>query len=806
MLVNFLTSSWRNLKSNWGITLLNVLGLSTGITVFLFILSYCQLEWSYDTFHRDANRIYRLNLALDSEGAEPYSGAAVFPGVGPAFQDELEEVEDFCRVVPIWGYGGVIQYEENFFEQRYIHYVDEHFFTFFSFDLLEGNPEYALKELHTLVISKSLSEKLFGDANALGKQVKVRSRDGEEDYEVTGVYDDGVATHLKADVLLSYPSLVHLEVVGQEAWTNWVWFDYITYIKVQPNTDANLLQAKFAPLIDKYRGSKERGSNRMAFQLQPLQDIHLYSNINQEIAPNGDGRVTNFLMIIGVFVLIIAWINYINLYTAKATERAKEVGVRKTLGARKSSLITQFFVEAALMNLLSVAAALVLLVVLTPVLLRLTENELPIFSLTTYQFWLSILMLWSISTVSSGLYPALIIARFNPLKALKQKGNQSGSGRLRKTLVAFQFLATSLLLGGTAVVYQQLSFMNQQALGVDTAQVVVIETPNYSGDHDAYVRSLKLFKESLNTRSAVIGVSYSSEVISEQVGWRGSSYYLKGHDEQAERKIVFKMNVDEQYLDFYDVDFLAGRNYQQPADSQYVIINQAALALYDIAQPDDALGEMIFVTGADTLAILGVVGNYYQESLKEGFKPTVYLYMDEEIAKLSVRLASNSIEEFISYAQQQFQTYFPNMPFDYAVLDDLLAQRHRNEKQFLSLFNLFALIAIIIALLGLLGLTHYMAIKRQKEMGIRKVLGSSVDQIVTLVFQDFAKLVLIGNLLAIPLLYWTAGEWLNQFAFKISFNWLIPILSLVISLVCALAFSLVNLRKLGRVNPAEVLN
>ncbi|MDX1941936.1 MAG: FtsX-like permease family protein [Saprospiraceae bacterium] len=805
MFKNFLLTSWRSIKTKPGISILNVFSLAIGIAVFLFIFLYAQREWSFDQFHKDAERIYRVVFVRYNPGQEPYRGAAVFPGVGSALKRELGEIEEVCRVVPVWGGKGLLVYEEKAFESEHINYVDTSFFRFFSFPLLEGNPNTALKEAHTAVLSQMMAHRIFGKESAIGKRITLRTRDGEQNYEITGIYDDTKPSHIKGDILLSFSTLYTIIDVGTVIDNQWNWFDYPTYVKLHAQTNIDLLDKKFPPIINKY-GNERVNSKVVDFDLQPLTSIHLYSNLEQEIAVNGDGRVVNFLMIIALFTLGIAWINYINLYTAKATERAKEVGIRKTLGANRSSLLVQFFLEAALVNLAAILAALVILWLAIPLIANMSASEMQVEHFIKPQLFPIAFMIWLLSTVFSGLYPSLFLSNFSPLKALTQRGAISASGNLRKALVTLQFMASAILIGGTILIYQQLHFINNKDLGINTENVMIIDTHNFERDDHQHYQKVNVLKNALSNYNGVHKVAYSSDVVGQQVGWRGSSARINKANDPSERKLVYKMVVGAEYLDFYDVKFLAGRNYQYAADSLNVIINEAALNLYGFENAEAALEQRMICSGVqDTLRIIGVVENYFQESLREGFKPTVYLLIAPEIAKVSVRIDNRFLSNFISFSKNEFDKIFPQTPFKYALIDEVIAMRHQVENNFFKLFNLFALLAIFIAFLGLIGLSHFVALKRQKEVGIRKILGSSMSKIVWLVFKDFAKLVMIGNIIAIPILYFSAREWLNQFAFRIDFNWMIPILSMIFSIIFAFIFSFFNLRKLSRVNPVEVL-
>lgn len=799
---HFIKSLLRNFKAKPGIALLNIMGLSIGIAVFLLLFIYAEKEWSVDQFHVEGDQIYRIEHIRKRSGKAPYRGAGTFPGAASALREEFGEVESTCRVVPVWGRKGLLIYQEDVIESEYIHYVDTNFFTFFSFPLLEGDPSTALSNIHTAVIAKSVATKLFGETPCLGKTINLNTRDGEQEYLISGVYDDSQPTHLKADILFSWRSLIAL--LGEEVDNNWRYFNYITYFKVHPQSNVAALQEKLESMIVKYGG--ERLKDLIEYELQALPEIYLTSNTSREIAPNGNGSLVGFLMLIGLFILVIAWINYINLNTARATERAKEVGIKKILGAEKSSLLWQFLLEAALINLIAILIALLLLKLVSPFFSQFIQVDLPALSLLQLKPWLLLLTIWITSTLFSGFYPALFLSNFEPLKAVMERGGISSSGRMRKVLSTFQFLASAALIGGTFIVWQQLRFMNKMDVGVNTESVLVIDTDLFDDNERGHLDAIENYKNRLRNYHGVNEVSYSSTVVGELLDQRGSTQRISESNELlGQRSLINRIAIDPDYLDFYDIELLAGRNYSQPSDSQYVILNEAALDLYGFESPEAALDQFLSFTGLDTLQVIGVIENYYQESLREQFKPIAFLYLGLEVDRVSARISMNNLADFIPFAQREFERFFPNSTFRYALLDEAMALRHEKESNFLKLLNLASGLAIFIAILGLIGLSHFMVIKRQREVGIRKVLGSGVSAIVVLMFKDFARLVVIGNLLAIPVLYFGAQEWLNQFPFRIDFNWAIPIFVLMLSLLLTFLFVSFNLFRLAQVNPVEVL-
>ncbi|GAB5525133.1 MAG: ABC transporter permease [Roseivirga sp.] len=802
MILNYLITIVRQIQRRPGFYLLNISGLAVGLSAFILMFQYAAYELSFDKFHERAEDIYRVNFNYQLPGSPLYEGAAVFAGVGPALEKEFPQVESTTRLVSIWGGGGVVRFGDNRLSVAEIQYAEGSFFDVFSFELLQGSKSVILEDVHTALISESLRARLFEEGKGMGELVELQTRDGLQNYLITGVYQLKPNSHYTSDMLLSFSSLE--QMLGFNLDSHWAWFDYITYVKLQAGASADMLEAQMPAMIDKYATGRNRNSQTIGFSLMPLTEIHLHSHINQEIVANGDYQTVVFLLIVGVLILTIAWINYINLYTAKATERGKEVGIRKTLGAGKMQLRVQLLLEAFIINLIAIILALFMVKVAIPLLAELTGMHISDSFFSAPSFWFRTSLLWLLGSLLSGFYPALLISNYAPLMAIRSVTLRS-SGKLRKALVVWQFMASAALIIGATTVYHQLTEMNKQPLGIDTNSVLVLSVPQFTTDHSHYYQSINGLKESLLTYAGVEAVSYASDVPGKQVGWRGSSQLIGSGNEEG-TGLVYKMVIGQDYLDLYDIALLAGRNFERVSDSASVILNERSLPLYGFQSPEESLNRRIYFPGVDTLTVIGVVQDYYQESLKEPIKPTVYLQMEEELMYLFVRLPESELADFLVFAEDRFEAAFPGLPFDYQPIEDKLALRHAAESSFLKAFNLFVFLSFFISAMGLVGLASYLARKRQKEMGLRKVLGSSVRGIISLFFKDFTKLALLGNLIALPLVYYGANLWLDQFAFRTSFLWWLPVIALAISLILAFLSTLYHVLKVAKSNPVYVLN
>ena len=458
----------------------------------------------------------------------------------------------------------------------------------------------------------------------------------------------------------------------------------------KPKTNLEELDKQFVAIVDKYRG--ERGGSKLVdFDLVALTDIHLKSNVNQEISVNGDAKTVNLLLLIGSFILIIAWVNYVNLYTARANDRSKEVGIRKALGSSKKSLVIRFYLEAGVTNLLAILVGFFLFQLINVLAVRYLGLLLPTVSSMPLEILGFLLLIWFLSVIFSGTYPAMFISNFRTITSFKGQTPSDSGVSLRKALVVFQFMASGFMIGGTIVVFSQFQFMQNQPTGVDTSNTVVLEVPDYTGDRHLYTQKLRVLQSEIEKINGVREVASSSDVPGKQVGWRGGSWRITA---PTDRKIMYKMTVDANYLEFLKADFLAGRNFYHENDTLSVVINEESLRLYGFENPEGAINQRVGFAGMDTMRIVGVISNFYQESLRENFKPTVYLRVNDEIQYMSVRVDSKNTRSFLETTEEKFAEIFEGIPFTYNFMDTLMEARYQKEKVFNMLFNVFAGLAI----------------------------------------------------------------------------------------------------------------
>jgi putative ABC transport system permease protein len=777
MLKNYLLTTFRNISRRKGFSILNVLGLSIGLAASLLILQYVKDELSYDDFHVNADRIYRVEFDAYREGKQIFKCATAFPKVAPTMKATFPEIEDATRSYLRYG-GGVVRYEDISIKENNLFQAEQNFFSIFSYPLIDGTSK--LDQPNTAIVEEETATKYFGDQSPIGK--RIRFGDNEE-YEITGVMRSPENSHLKFTFLFSYPTLVTLW--GEQFENAWGWYDFYNYILLKPGSSAAALEAKLAPYVEK-NGTREGESERTKFVLQPLSEIHLYSDLIQEARVNGNGRTVYFLLIIALFILVIAWVNYINLSTARAVERAKEVGVRKAIGAAKKQLVGQFLAESFMLNFFAAVIGLVLVSLAIPMFNEIAGKHLTFSIFADPILWMALAVLFVGGTLLSGLYPAFVLSGFQPVKVLKGslKGSREGL-LLRKALVTIQFVFSVCLITGTIIVYRQLEFMTNQDLGIDIEQTVVINGPGYLEADSLYNTYLNAFRNAINNESKIKNFTATSEVPGNLIFWTTGA--LRMGDDVTKRNQMYILGVDNNFFQTFGNKFLAGRPYSPEftGDSSSVIVNRKTVEMFNLTSPENAIGQRISI-GRDTLNIVGVVENYHQEGLRQDFRPTAFRLMQSARSYFCVKVNSNDLEDALTVLKNQYASIFPNNPFDYFFLDSFFNRQYQNEKQFGSVFSFFSMLAVFVACLGLFGLASFTAAQRTKEIGIRKVLGSSVPGIFLLLSKEFLKLVVIANMIAVPLVWLLMESWLKTFAFHIEMSVLFFGAAGVITLLIAL--------------------
>lgn len=804
MLTSYFRTALRTFLKYKSYTALNIIGLTLGMVSSLFIWQYVKYERSYDTFHANAADIYRVQYNGYQAGKLRFECAAAVPAVGPALKNNFPEVKQFTRLYPV---SGVMSYDSPdgqvaFLEEK-MQITDSSVFDIFNLPLVVGDPSAALKGPNKVVISEKAAKKYFGTTDPMGKTLHWN---GRNKFEVTGVFKDlPTNTHIKFDVLFSYETLQSDDPKNTAHETSWGWYDFNTYVLLEPGTDAAALQAKWNDFVVKERTEHwNKYNQRQEFILQPMLDIHLGAVLLQESQPDERGNKDSVyaLSFIALFILIIAWVNYINLATARSFDRANEVGVRKVMGAMRSQLVKQFLAESFLVNLFAALLSLAIIWLTWPVFSSLTGRTIPTSYLLQGSFWVSLLALFAIGAILSGFYPAIVLSSFKPVAVLKGKLMRSGHGNvLRQSLVVFQFAASVCLIVSSIVVYQQLRFMRNQDLGVDIVSTLVVRSPGVTDS--TYATKADALKTEALRIPGVKSVTASTNVPGDEIFWASGIRRLNGGPESPISG--YTVGIDQDYIRSFGLTIAAGRSFDldHPNDRRSIILNRAMAEALDWKDPAEALGQKVIQ--GDTFEIVGILENYHQMSLKESVVPLVYRFARNYSQFFAFKLEGDNHQNVRAALEEPWKRLFPGNPIDYFLLDQFFNRQYEGEQRFGRIFNIFTMLAIFIASLGLFGLASFMTLQRTKGIGIRKVLGSSASGIVLLLSRGFVQLVLIANLIAWPLAWWLMDRWLQGFPYHTKLN---PVVFLLAGLgVVAIAFISVGYQtmKAAVLNPAETL-
>ena len=817
MIRNLLISAIRSLKKNKFFSLLNISGLAIGMAVFLLIAQYVQFEKSYENFIPGKENIYRVKLEAYEKNELIMATAENYPGVGPALQTELPEVVSYARLYNMGYKNNVVITNENAkpdriaFRQRRFLYADSTFLPMMGYIMVTGNAKDALSRPFTAVISENYAKMYFGKEDPIGKTLRLRDDDFvDELVNVTGVFKElPVNTHLKFDVLFSYNSLYPRgDWAVQRYRLGWRRKDMYTFVQLKPGTDPKKTEAKFPAIVARYKPELKESTQRQVLGLQPLKDIHLTSDLTEEPEANGNGRTVFFLGLIGVFVLIIAWINYVNLSTARALERAKEVGIRKVIGAVKRQLVSQFLTEAALVNLLSVLIAWGLAFLSLSSFNRLSGLSLDKSYLVQPWFITLLGILWLVGSLLSGFYPALVLSSFRPIIVLKGKLQTASRGvLLRKGLVVAQFIASIALIAGTFIVYRQLKYMTSRNMGMNINQVMVIERPGIADtSQTVFNLSIDAFRNEVKKDPTILNASSSFTIPGKQ---REYKTIIKKYGDISDSTTVRFNSMDYDFLDVFKMKLIAGRNFSKEFpndDDTSVIITEKAAEQLGYKTPQDAIGKTIEIPQFGWKPIIvGVINDYHQLSLKKPLDPTVIACGMYNGEYYSLRINTANISKTIENVRKAWTTAFPGNPLEYFFLDEYFDRQYASERKFEKLFVTFAVLAIIIGCLGLFGLSAYTASQRIKEIGIRKVLGASVPDITKMLSKDFLKLVIIAIVIASPIAWWVMSKWLEDFAYRVNISWWIFVAAGALALMIAMLTVSFQAIKAAIANPIKSL-
>ncbi|MEO6902704.1 MAG: ABC transporter permease [Bacteroidia bacterium] len=801
MFKNYFKIAFRSILRQKVYAGINVLGLAIGTAACLLILQYVTFELSYENFHTKKDRIYRIEQDEYENGKLVTKGVVGAFAVGNSFKDALPEIEDYVKLVPFSSV--VVERNNQPLKINKIFFAGSSFFNVFSYPLLSGDSKTALSEPFTAVISETTALRLFGNENAIGKTINLNK---EKNYKITGVFKDlPVNTQLKANILLSYASFLKIDN-NSESEKAWLWNGCFTYLLLRKDVNPKSVTSKFPAIVNKLTGADFKKYNMSnTYLLQPIEDIHLYSNFLGEPEPNGDYKTVYILLGIAIFIVVIAWVNYINLATARAINRAKEVGIRKAVGSQRSQLVVQFILESALLNAFALVLALLIVIVTIPLFNQLAGQQLSFSLLGTLNFWLAFSALFIIGTLSSGIYPAFVLSSFKPVEVLKGKMVSTKQGALlRKSLVIFQFSASLFLLIATLIIYRQTQFMRQQSLGINIDQTLIIPR-SLVGNDSVFTLQMNAFKEELLRNASIQNITVSSSIPGEEVKWVAGGVKLHGADESTGRQYRV-IAVDDDYIKTYGLKLIAGRTFSKDLGihPHALIFNRKAIEQLGFNKPEEAIGKQIDFW-EEEYTIVGVTENYHQQSLQASYEPIILRLNPNVRGYFSIKTNTAELDQTINKIKTEWSKFFPEDTFDYFFLDDHFNAQYKSDQSFNKIFGLFTALAILVACLGLFGLASYTSLQRTKEIGIRKVLGASVGEILQLLYREYASLLLVAFIIAIPLAWYTTNKWLQGYAFRITIHWLYFVLPfLVIVFIALLAVSAQSI-KAALANPVKSL-
>jgi putative ABC transport system permease protein len=759
MFQNYIKIAIRNLLKQKSFTFINVIGLAIGMTCFVLIFLYVRFELSYDATHEKADQIYRIAIERIYPDKVRLWGRTAFP-IAQTFQEEYDEILQGTRLLTN-NNTIVITYGEKNFEENRVMFADPNIFEVFTIPLIQGDAKTALSQQNSAVITEETAQKFFGQEDAMGKMITI----GNAAYMITGVTENMPDnSHFHYDFLLS---LITLPIYNGQEWIN-NWGAY-TYILLQEGSDAQALEAKFSDMVRKYMAPEVEGEVKTSFDdfvaagngyryfLQPLRDIHLKSRLDQEIEANGNITYVYLFSVISVFVLLIACINFMNLATARSTNRAKEVGVRKTLGSARKQLIAQFLLESTLLSGLALVITLLLVWLFLPVFNTFSGQQLEISYFGDARILPGLIGLTFVVGFLAGSYPAFYLSSFQPVTVLKRERSRGSSNSLfRNGLVIFQFTISIILIIGTFVVHRQIRYMLSKDLGFNKEQVVVIK--------DAYLlnQQVKAFKQELMTSASVMSVSGSFNFPG--AAFDGNVHKPEGtSDDRAVSLSV--MFADYDFVKTMGMEIIAGRNFSEEyaTDPNAYILNETAVNLLGLSDP---VGSRI-TDNERMYTVVGVVKDFHFKSLHHEISPVVYIGNPGDRAGfLSVRIQPENISGTLSFLEQKWGEFSGGQPFNYSFLDDDLAAQYDAEQKTRQISGVFSVLAVLIGCLGLFGLAAFTAEQRTKEIGIRKVLGASVPNIVILLVKDFIKQVGLAFIIGSPLAYFFMNRWLQNFAYS----------------------------------------
>lgn len=810
ILLNYCKTSTRNLARNKENTAISLIGLIVSFIASIAIFQYTNFENSYDQFNPDHNRIYRVSHNFKNASSQLNYASTFY-----AVQEALEEIPEIEVGIHFSDMAGVIKKENELFPEENFIITSPEYFKLFGVKILEGNVD-DLADPSTIMLSQKMAQKYFGNKNAIGESLEVRGVFAQNwMVKVSGVFEDiPPNSHIKAELIIPSNKLLRFiengEVFGQDIPANvvkWRWLQFHTYVKLHPNADLSKVTDKANEIVETNRKEINAQLNQEhSVWLQPISSIHTTTGIQSEPTPTNDIRLIHLFNLIGMIILLIAWINYINITTARAVTRSKEVGIRKILGSHKSQLRVLFLLEAFILNASALVLALLILRPIYPIIEELVEIQF--FTGIGYDFEIMRNMVLSIliGSLLSGLYPAFVLSGYQPIQVLKGKMKYSLQGvRLRRILVVLQLVFSLFLISSLFIVQRQMDFMANHSLGIALDQTIVIDAPAGETNSSSYMSRLESLQNELENIPGVFSTTVSSMVPGIESFWRGSTESRNGEEAGI---FLHRANIDEDYMSLYGLNFIAGRNFDRSfgSDKNAMIVNELTAQNLGFNSPEEALNEQVYFTGEQSFTIIGVVNNFYQRGVQFAFEPRTFQLDTARVGQfISIKFETTQLSDLNRNIEAVYSATFPGSPFNSRFLDEVFQTQYDSEKRFRNLFTSFTAVALVVACLGLIGLASYLLNQKNKEVSIRKVLGAKNSSLFLTLNKEYLVISIISFLVTLPLIIYLMQEWLNNYANRIDLELVMFIYPFLIILSIILLITLRFTLKVISANPAVVL-
>jgi len=783
MFKNYLKTAFRNIKRHKGYSIINIAGLAIGMTCCILILLFIRYELSYDTFHKDARDIYRVAFEIPDRID---MNASSFGLLAPALMQDFPEVRSVARIRRL---ESTVFYKDHAFTEKNFFLADPEFFHVFTFPVISGDPEKALSEPFSVLITQKTAEKYFGDENPMGKTLHA---DNKYDYRVAGILENPPQnSHFKFDFLASF---ITMERIWEEYSLSWMNTNRIlTYVKLKKNYNPDDLGKKFPEFLRRY------GREDVVFHLQPLTSIHLHGNIDNDLEANSDIRYVYIFSVIAFLIILIACFNYMNLSTARSVYRSKEVGVRKVVGAERKHIIRQFMSESIIFALAALFISVFLVKLLMPAFNSLVDRHLSFHFLRDSEIFLGLFILAAIIGFLAGSYPALFLSSIHPVHILRGMRDHKGSSVFRHFLVVFQFAVSIVLIIGTLVIYQQLHYIKNRNLGFDKNHIVVVDLK------DENLKNVyESMRNELKQNPRILGASFCCDLPNEIKALNG--YRWEGQTEENRWQLFYTAAVDNEFIGLLGLELTEGRNFSEefPTDKKAVILSETAVRTIGMENP---IGKRFGYRAEGT--VIGVIKDFHHLSLHSEIGPALLLHVDREthlnLNYLLIKINPSEITKTLAFIKKKFKEYSPHYPFSVTFMDDRIGKMYRTDNRLGQILNIFSFTAIFIACLGLFGLAAFTAERRTKEIGIRKVIGASVSSIFFLLSREFVKLMMIAFILAYPIAYFSMNRWLQGFAYRTHIGVAVFLLSALSAFITVLLTISYQSIKAATANPVDSL-